>query len=92
MAAYFEAKMRSSAKCWSRTGRRGLGRRSRSAEVVRRCGDRGVRVMTVGTAGEALRLVGRETTQLGQKLTIEGGRQDPLGHIPLIGAYRPRTR
>jgi UDP-N-acetylmuramoyl-L-alanyl-D-glutamate--2,6-diaminopimelate ligase len=89
MAAYFEAKMRLFSEVLEPDGTAVVwADDSRSAEVVRRCGERGVRVMTVGTAGEALRLVARETTQLGQKLTIEAGGKTHSATIPLIGAYQ----
>jgi UDP-N-acetylmuramoyl-L-alanyl-D-glutamate--2,6-diaminopimelate ligase len=89
MAAYFEAKMRLFSEVLEPDGTAVVWADDpRSAEVVRRCGERGVRVMTVGTAGEALRLVGRETTQLGQKLTIEAGGKTHSATIPLIGAYQ----
>ena len=89
MEAYFEAKMRlfgevvepdGTAVVWADD--------ARSAEVVRRCQARGLRVLTVGAKGEALRLVGRETTELGQKLTIEAGGSRHVVSLALIGAYQ----
>jgi UDP-N-acetylmuramoyl-L-alanyl-D-glutamate--2,6-diaminopimelate ligase len=89
MEAYFEAKMRlfsevlepdGTAVIWADDGK--------AEEVARRCAARGIRRLTVGRKGETLRLLGREPSQLGQKLTIEAdGRQHSL-NIPLIGAYQ----
>lgn len=49
---------------------------------------RGVRIMTVGTSGEDLRLIAREPTQLGQSLTIAAGPLAQKVTLPLIGAYQ----
>ncbi|MGB7411355.1 MAG: UDP-N-acetylmuramoyl-L-alanyl-D-glutamate--2,6-diaminopimelate ligase, partial [Sphingopyxis granuli] len=49
---------------------------------------RGLRIMTVGREGEALRLVAREPTQLGQSLTIAAGPLAQKVTLPLIGAYQ----
>jgi UDP-N-acetylmuramoyl-L-alanyl-D-glutamate--2,6-diaminopimelate ligase len=49
---------------------------------------RGVRIMTVGTSGEDLRLIAREPTQLGQTLTIAAGPLAQKVTLPLIGAYQ----
>ena len=43
----------------------------KSDEVLARCAARRLRTVTVGEAGETLKLLERETTALGQKLTIE---------------------
>ncbi|MBJ7501696.1 MAG: UDP-N-acetylmuramoyl-L-alanyl-D-glutamate--2,6-diaminopimelate ligase [Sphingopyxis sp.] len=59
-----------------------------SAAVVDAAAARGVRLMTVGTAGEALRLVSREPTQLGQALVIAAGETTFRVSLPLIGAYQ----
>ena len=81
MEAYFEAKMRlfedvlepgAAAVVWTDD--------AKSDEVIARCMARGLKVLTVGAKGETLKLLKRETTQLGQKLTIEAGRQDPCRH------------
>jgi UDP-N-acetylmuramoyl-L-alanyl-D-glutamate--2,6-diaminopimelate ligase len=89
MEAYFEAKMRlfdevvepdGVAVIWADD--------ARSDEVVRRCTARGLRVMTVGTKGETLRLVKRETTPLGQKLTVEAEGRAHSVNLALIGAYQ----
>ena len=89
MAAYFEAKMRlfdevvapdGTAVIWSDD--------PQSSEVVRRCEARGLKVMTVGSAGEALRLVERSSTQLGQTMIIEAGGKKHKVSLNLIGAYQ----
>ncbi len=49
---------------------------------------RGVRLLTVGSKGEALRLVSRTPTQLGQTLAIAVGDVVQTVDLPLIGAYQ----
>jgi UDP-N-acetylmuramoyl-L-alanyl-D-glutamate--2,6-diaminopimelate ligase len=49
---------------------------------------RGVRLLTVGTHGETLRLVSRAATQLGQSLVIAAGDLTQKVDLPLIGAYQ----
>jgi len=57
----------------------------RVAELAR---ERGQRLLTVGAKGEALRLVERTPTALGQTLLLEAeGRQHTV-KLPLIGAYQ----
>ncbi|HEX8641724.1 MAG TPA: UDP-N-acetylmuramoyl-L-alanyl-D-glutamate--2,6-diaminopimelate ligase [Allosphingosinicella sp.] len=89
MEAYFEAKMRlfeevvepdGTAIVWTDD--------PKSDEVIRRCRARGLRLMTVGSRGEALKLVSRETTQLGQKLVIEAAGKAHQVTLALIGAYQ----
>jgi UDP-N-acetylmuramoyl-L-alanyl-D-glutamate--2,6-diaminopimelate ligase len=60
----------------------------RSEEVVRRCRARGLRLITVGQAGETLRLVSRTPSQLGQTLVIEADDARHEVKLPLIGAYQ----
>ena len=60
----------------------------RSAEVLERCAARGLRTITVGEAGETLKLLKRETTSLGQKLTIEVNGKAKTATLALIGAYQ----
>src|SRR3954467_10365287 len=89
MEGYFEAKMRlfedvlepgASAVVWADD--------PRSDEVIARCRARGLALLTVGTRGETLKLAKRETTQLGQKLTIEAGGRTHVVSLALIGAYQ----
>ncbi|HBK15432.1 MAG TPA: UDP-N-acetylmuramoyl-L-alanyl-D-glutamate--2,6-diaminopimelate ligase, partial [Erythrobacter sp.] len=49
----------------------GSGDSGWNARVVEHARTRGLAVMTVGEQGEAIRLVNREPTQLGQSLTVE---------------------
>jgi UDP-N-acetylmuramoyl-L-alanyl-D-glutamate--2,6-diaminopimelate ligase len=89
MEAYFEAKMRLFSEVLEADGTAVIWADDpKSEEVARRCEARGIRCLTVGRKGETLRLLGREPSQLGQKLTIEAeGKQRSLT-IPLIGAYQ----
>jgi UDP-N-acetylmuramoyl-L-alanyl-D-glutamate--2,6-diaminopimelate ligase len=89
MDAYFEAKMRLFSEVVEPDGIAVVWTDDpKSDEVMQLCRERGLRVMSVGKRGEALRLVEREPTQLGQKLTVEAGGKTHSVHIPLIGAYQ----
>ncbi len=89
MDAYFEAKMRlfeeviepgETAVIWTDD--------AKSDEVIARAKRRGLKVMTVGRKGEAIRLVEQTPTPLGQALILEhDGKQHRLA-LPLIGAYQ----
>ena len=90
MAAYFAAKLRlfsdvvdadGTAVVWADDG-------TWSDQVIAAATARGLRVMTVGSAGTALRLVSREPTPLGQSLVIEAGGKAHAVALPLIGAYQ----
>ena len=59
-----------------------------SRQVIEVVNARGVRLMTVGAAGENLRLVSREPTQLGQSLVVAAGDVTHKIDLPLIGAYQ----
>ncbi len=59
-----------------------------SAEVIDAVTARGVRLLTVGSKGETLRLISREPTQLGQSLVIAAGDLTQKVDLPLIGAYQ----
>lgn len=89
MDAYFEAKMRlfdevvgggGAAVIW--TGD------PKSDEVAARAARRGLALFTVGEKGDALRLVSREPTPLGQKLVIAAQGHEHKVDLPLIGAYQ----
>jgi UDP-N-acetylmuramoyl-L-alanyl-D-glutamate--2,6-diaminopimelate ligase len=89
MEAYFETKMRlfedvlqpgAAAVVWADD--------PKSDEVIARCEARGLRVLSVGERGETLKLVKREPTQLGQKLTIEAEGKAHNVTLSLIGAYQ----
>jgi UDP-N-acetylmuramoyl-L-alanyl-D-glutamate--2,6-diaminopimelate ligase len=89
MQAYFEAKMRLFSEVVEPDGTAVVWTDDpKSAEVVSRCQQRGLRILTVGTKGEALRLIERVPTQLGQQLTIEAEGRTHKVNIPLIGAYQ----
>ena len=89
MEAYFEAKMRLFDEVVEADGAAVIWADDpKSDEVTRRCAARGLTVMTVGTKGEALRLVKRETTPLGQKLTVEAEGETHVVNLALIGAYQ----
>ena len=49
---------------------------------------RGLRIYTVGEAGEDVRLLAREPGQLGQELEVELGGERKRIVLPLIGAYQ----
>jgi UDP-N-acetylmuramoyl-L-alanyl-D-glutamate--2,6-diaminopimelate ligase len=89
MQAYFEAKMRlfdevvepdGAAVVWTDD--------AKSDEVIARARTRGLRLLTVGRRGEALKLVEREPTQLGQRLFVEAQGKRYKIELPLIGAYQ----
>ena len=89
MEAYFEAKLRlfeevvdqsATAVIWADD--------PKSVEVAARAQARGLSVLTVGAEGGTLKLLARETTQLGQKLTIEAEGKTHVVTLGLIGAYQ----
>jgi UDP-N-acetylmuramoyl-L-alanyl-D-glutamate--2,6-diaminopimelate ligase len=89
MHAYFEVKMRlfdevvepgGAAVVWMDD--------PKSGEVARRAKARGLRLLTVGLRGETLKLIDREPTQLGQRLTLEAEGKAHKIELPLIGAYQ----
>ena len=89
MAAYFTAKLRlfsevvddkGSAVIWADD--------EASARVVDLARERGLRVLGVGEHGDALRLISRSPTQLGQSLVIEAEGETHKVNLPLIGAYQ----
>ena len=89
MEEYFEAKMRlfdnllpveSAAVVWTDG--------AMSCEVIERVKKRGHPLLTVGRAGETIRLVEQTPTPLGQTLTIEHDGQTHRLPLPLIGAYQ----
>jgi UDP-N-acetylmuramoyl-L-alanyl-D-glutamate--2,6-diaminopimelate ligase len=89
MEAYFEAKMRLFTEVVEPDGTAVIWMDDpASEEVLRRCTARGLRTITVGTKGETLRLVSRETTELGQKLTIAADGKTFTVILALIGAYQ----
>lgn len=89
MDEYFAAKMRlfdevvedgGSAVVWAGD--------AKSGEVAARARRRGLKLLTVGPDGDAIALVSRASTPLGQQLLLgHGGREHKLV-LPLIGAYQ----
>ncbi|PSJ38591.1 UDP-N-acetylmuramoyl-L-alanyl-D-glutamate--2,6-diaminopimelate ligase [Allosphingosinicella deserti] len=89
MEAYFEAKMRLFTEVVEPDGTAIVWMDDpKSAEVVRRCRERGIRLITVGATGETLRLIERTPSQLGQILILEAEGQRHTVNLPLIGAYQ----
>jgi UDP-N-acetylmuramoyl-L-alanyl-D-glutamate--2,6-diaminopimelate ligase len=89
MEAYFEAKMRLFTEVVEPDGTAVVWMDDpKSQEVVRRCRARGLKLITVGKAGETLRLVERVPSQLGQQLVIEAEGKTHKITLPLIGAYQ----
>jgi UDP-N-acetylmuramoyl-L-alanyl-D-glutamate--2,6-diaminopimelate ligase len=89
MDAYFEAKMRlfdellpagATAVVWTDD--------PKSEEVIERCLARGHKLLTVGRAGETIRLVDQSPTPLGQALLLEHDDRSLKLSLPLIGAYQ----
>lgn len=89
MDSYFEAKMRlfdevvepgGAAVIWADD--------PRSDEVIARAAARSLKVWTIGQQGEALKLVSRTPTHLGQVMMIEAEGKTHRVELPLIGAYQ----
>jgi UDP-N-acetylmuramoyl-L-alanyl-D-glutamate--2,6-diaminopimelate ligase len=89
MEAYLEAKLRLFTEVIDEDGAAVVwaddAASSRVAELAR---ERGLKLLTVGTKGETLKLVDREASQLGQTLTIEADGRSHDVKLPLIGAYQ----
>jgi UDP-N-acetylmuramoyl-L-alanyl-D-glutamate--2,6-diaminopimelate ligase len=89
MDAYFEAKMRLFEEVVEPDGAAVIWMDDpKSDEVLTRARARGLKVLTVGTRGETLRLADRETTPLGQRFVVEADGQRHRVTLPLIGAYQ----
>lgn len=59
-----------------------------SDKVLARVEARGLTPVTVGVAGEAIRLISRTPTQLGQQLVLAHEGRELKVNLPLIGAYQ----
>ncbi|WP_419815447.1 UDP-N-acetylmuramoyl-L-alanyl-D-glutamate--2,6-diaminopimelate ligase [Glacieibacterium sp.] len=90
MEAYFAAKLRlftevvdadGAAVIWADDG-------DWSARVIAAATLRGLRILTVGEGGHAIKLVSRTPTQLGQSLELLAGGKTYKVVLPLIGAYQ----
>jgi len=89
MEAYLEAKLRLFTEVVDKDGAAVVWADDpASARVIELASERGLRLLTVGERGEALRLVGREPTKLGQTLTVEAEGRAHTVKLPLIGAYQ----
>jgi UDP-N-acetylmuramoyl-L-alanyl-D-glutamate--2,6-diaminopimelate ligase len=89
MESYFEAKMRLFSEVVEPDGAAVIWMDDlKSGEVLARCRARGLRTLTVGRNGGTLKLLGREPSQLGQRLTVEADGKEHQVQIPLIGAYQ----
>jgi len=89
MAAYLTAKLRLFSEVLDADGTAVVWADDiQSARVVDLAHARGIRLVTVGTRGDTLRLVGRDPTLLGQGLTIEADGTTHQVRLPLIGAYQ----
>ncbi|MEO7654638.1 MAG: UDP-N-acetylmuramoyl-L-alanyl-D-glutamate--2,6-diaminopimelate ligase [Sphingomicrobium sp.] len=89
MDEYFEAKMRlfeqllepgRPAVVWTDD--------PKSDEFIARCQARGLKVLTVGRRGEAIRLADQQPSALGQTLKLVHDGQEHRLALPLIGAYQ----
>ncbi|QHL89594.1 UDP-N-acetylmuramoyl-L-alanyl-D-glutamate--2,6-diaminopimelate ligase [Sphingomonas changnyeongensis] len=90
MEAYFAAKLRLFTEVVSDGGRAVVWADDDpwSGRVIEAARARGLDVLTVGMAGETLRLIERTPTRLGQALTISAGGASHKVMLPLIGAYQ----
>lgn len=90
MAEYFAAKMRlfdevvkddATAVVW-------VDGDEWNARALAHAQARGLEIISVGEDGETIRLIARETTQLGQTLTVEHDGAARTINLPLIGEYQ----
>jgi UDP-N-acetylmuramoyl-L-alanyl-D-glutamate--2,6-diaminopimelate ligase len=89
MEAYLEAKLRLFTEVVGADGAAVIwADDDASARVIELARERGLKLVSIGTKGETLRLVERMPTQLGQTLTIEAGGKQHRLNLPLIGAYQ----
>jgi len=89
MDSYFDAKMRLFDEVVAPEGAAVVWADDEwSDKVIQRATKRGLRVLSVGVQGQALRLANRTPTQLGQALEVEAGNQAYKVNLPLIGAYQ----
>lgn len=89
MADYFTAKLRLFAEVLRPGGTAVVWADDPHApRVIDLARERGNPLLTVGEHGEALRLVSRDPTLLGQGLVIEAGGRTHKVNLPLIGGYQ----
>jgi len=89
MEAYLEAKLRLFSEVVEPNGAAVVWMDDpASTRVAEIATERGLRLITLGTRGETLRLVERTPTQLGQTLKIAADGREHTVKLPLIGAYQ----
>ena len=89
MASYFAAKMRLIDEVVAPDGTAVIWADDpKSTEVIARAKARGLKIISVGAAGETLRLVERASTQLGQTMIVEADGKRHKVTLNLIGAYQ----
>lgn len=90
MEAYFAAKTRLLSEVVDGDGRAVIWADDGdwSARMIAVARARGLNLITVGEAGETLKLVSRTPTSLGQDLVVQAGGQNHKIALPLIGAYQ----
>jgi UDP-N-acetylmuramoyl-L-alanyl-D-glutamate--2,6-diaminopimelate ligase len=89
MAAYFTAKLRLFSEVIADDGAAVIWADDpKAARVIDLARERGLRLIRVGAAGEEIRLLSRDPSQLGQVLTVEAEGKTHKVSLPLIGAYQ----
>ncbi|HWI87534.1 MAG TPA: UDP-N-acetylmuramoyl-L-alanyl-D-glutamate--2,6-diaminopimelate ligase [Sphingomonas sp.] len=89
MEAYLEAKLRLFSEVVDADGTAVVWMDDpASTRVAEIAVERGLRLITLGTKGETLRLADRQASPLGQTLTIEAEGKTHIVKLPLIGAYQ----
>ncbi len=89
MAAYFTAKLRLFSEVIADGGTAVVWADDpKACPVIDLARERGLKLFRVGKAGEELRLISREPTQLGQVLMVEAAGKSYKVTLPLIGAYQ----
>ncbi len=89
MEAYFAAKLRLFSEVVDADGAAVIWADDAWSErAIAAARARGLKLLTVGTLGDTIRLVSRTPTQLGQTLELEAGGKTHKVNLPLIGAYQ----
>ncbi|MEN3972024.1 UDP-N-acetylmuramoyl-L-alanyl-D-glutamate--2,6-diaminopimelate ligase [Sphingomicrobium sp. XHP0235] len=89
MQSYFDAKMRLFDELLDARGTAVVWTDDpKSDEVIARVKARGVKLMTVGSRGETIRIEERRATPLGQAINVTHDGEKRLLKLPLIGEYQ----
>jgi UDP-N-acetylmuramoyl-L-alanyl-D-glutamate--2,6-diaminopimelate ligase len=89
MEAYFDAKLRLFSEVVDGDGAAVIWADDAWSErAIAAARVRGLKLLTVGTLGETIRMVSRTPTQLGQTLELDAGGKTHKVNLPLIGAYQ----